>query len=298
MRNPKHPKKVESFSKQKKLFAKKMSQSEEVARTKFILLIAANTIDATIGKGCTADISSMRHMFEKLSQEMNFNFIELIVQGEDYGKDNILGAIDMLTPGNNDIVVFYYSGHGFSYEKDASKKYPQVDLRSHPASDKIDVINAHTENLADLFEIVKRRGARLNIVIGDCCNSLIEFKRKVKGGSAALRKEKQEPVIINKETCEVLFCDYTASILVASAGKGEYAVSDDKLGSLFTYNLSKSLKMLMKKDVDKSAGLPWGTLLEETTDKTLDLSKTYDIGNGVAGNQKAIYNIEFRETLY
>lgn len=54
----------------------------------------------------------------------------------------------------------------------------------------------------------------------------------------------------------------------------------------------------MKKDVDKSAGLPWGKLLEETTDKTLDLSKTYDIGNGVAGNQKAIYNIEFRETLY
>lgn len=298
MGNQKPPGNVESFSEQKKLFVEKISQSEEVARTKLILLIAANTKDPTIGKGCKADIDSVRHIFEKLSVEMKFSFIELIIQDEDYGKENILGAIDLLTPGNNDIVVFYYSGHGFSYEKDASKKYPQVDLRSHPASDKIDVINAHTENLADLFEIIKRRGARLNIVIGDCCNSLIEFKRKFKGGVAALRNEKKEPVVINKDTCEVLFCDYTASILVASAGKGEYAVSDDKLGSLFTYNFSKSLKMLMKKDVDKGAGLPWGKLLEETADKTLDLSKTYDIGDGVTGNQKAIYNIEFRETLY
>ena len=289
---------IKSYAEQKKLFIKTISQTEEVVRTKFILLIAANTLDPTIGKGCTEDTESVRHMFKKLSEEMNFNFIELIVQGEDYGKENILGAIDMLTPGSNDIVVFYYSGHGFSYEKDAAKKYPQVDLRSHPSSDKIDVVNAHTENLADVFELVKRRGARLNIVIGDCCNSLIDFKRNYKGGSEALKNEIKEPVVINKETCEALFCDYTASILVASAGKGEYAVSDDKLGSLFTYNFSKSLKGLMKRNVDKSQGLPWSKLLEETTDKTLDLSKTYDIGNGVPGNQKAIYKIDFRETLY
>ncbi|MEO5997846.1 MAG: caspase family protein [Chitinophagaceae bacterium] len=298
MENLKPAGNVKSFTEQKRLFAKKISRSEEVSRTKFILVIAANTIDPTIGKGCAVDIDSIREMFRKLSGKMNFNFIELIIQGVDYGKENILGAIDMITPGNNDIVVFYYSGHGFSYKMDTSKKYPQVDLRSHPASDKIDVINAHTENLADLFELVKRRGARLNIVIGDCCNSLIKFKRKFKGGIEALKNEKKAPVVINKKSCEVLFCDYTASILVAAAGKGEYAVSDDALGSLFTYSFSKSLKLLMKKNVDKSGGLPWGKLLEETTGIAQDLSKTYDIGNGVAGNQKAIYNIEFRETLY
>lgn len=289
---------IKSFSAQKKLFAELMSKPEKIARTKFILLIVANTLDPTIGKGCKQDIDAVRHLFEKLSVEMEFNYIELIIQGEDYGKENILGAINMLTPGSNDIVVFYYSGHGFSYEKDAAKKYPQIDLRPYLASDKIDVINAHTENLADLFELIKSKGARLNIVIGDCCNSLIEFKRKFIGGSDALRNEKKEPVIINKASCETLFCDYTASILVASASKGEYAVSDDKLGSLFTYNLSKSLKMLMKKDLDKSAGLPWKKLLEETANKTQELSKTYDIGNGVPGNQKAIYIIKFRETLY
>ena len=95
-----------------------------------------------------------------------------------------------------------------------------------------------------------------------------------------------------------MFCNYTASILVAAADKGEYAVSDDKLGSLFTFNFSKSLKKMMKTDMDKSEGLPWGKLLEETKSKTLDLSKTYDIGGGVAGNQKAIFIIEAKKTMY
>lgn len=289
---------IASFSEQKKRFVEKLSKPESVARTKLILLIAANTIDATIGNGCKEDMNSMRELFTKLSLEMDFNFIELIIQGEDYGKENILGAIDLLTPGNNDIVVFYYSGHGFSYEKDAEKKYPQIDLRSHPASDKIDVVNAHTENLSDIFELIKQKGARLNIVIGDCCNNLIDFKRKSKGGNSALLKEKKEPVIINKKSGEALFCDYTASILVAAASKGEYAVSDDDLGSLFTYNFSESLKRIMKNDIDKNVGLPWGMLLEETTDKAFDLSKTYDTGGGVPGNQKAIYNIESKKTLY
>lgn len=289
---------IKSFSGQQKLFTKKVKQSDADARTRFFLLIVANTIDPIIGNCCMTDIKLVRQMFKKLSVEMDFKFIELIVQGKDYGKENILGAIDMLTPGSNDIVLFYYSGHGFSYEKDTAKKFPQLDLRSYPASDKIDVVHANTENLSDLFKVIERKGARLNIVIGDCCNSLIEFKRKFKGGIPALKNEKKEPVVINKKSCEVLFCDYTASILVASAGKGEYAVSDNSLGSIFTYNFSKRLKNLMRNELDKSTGLPWGKLLEETTDQTVDLSKTYDIGGGVAGYQKAIYKIDSRETLY
>lgn len=290
--------KINSFSKQSKDLVQKMAIKEAVVRTKFILLIVANTLDSTIGKGCQEDIDSIRQIFKKLCSEMDFNFIELIVQGVDYSQDNIISAINLLEPGSNDVVIFYYSGHGFSYEKDASKNFPQVDMRPHPASDKIDFINAHTQNLDDLFLLVKSRGARLNIVIGDCCNSLIEFKRKYKGGSDDLLLEKKKPVVINKQACEALFCDYTASILVAAADKGQYAVSDEKLGSLFTYNLCKTLKRIMKNDLDRSIGIPWKKLLEDASNETLELSQTYDIGGGVPGNQKAIFNIEYRASLY
>lgn len=289
---------VPAFAQQKAAFVEQLNKSEDVIKTKLILLVVANTLDPTIGKGCIEDTKSIRNMFSELSAHMDFKFLELLVQGKDYKKENILEAINLLTPGTNDIVVFYYSGHGFSYEKDESKRYPQVDLRSLPASDKIDVINANTENLAELFELVKSRGARLNIVIGDCCNSFIQFKRMAKGGDTSIKQAARPTMAVNKKMGEKLFCDYTASILVAAADKGEYAVSDPEIGSLFTFNFTDNLKLLINKTVDEDEGLPWQKLLEETQEKTLKLSKTYDIGDGVPGNQKAIFDIKFRKNLY
>ncbi len=291
-------KSIPSFEVQKKKFTGKMNQVEKVVKTKLILVIVANTIDPEIGKGCIEDIKSIRHMFEELSAHMEFNFLELLVQGADYSKQNILDAIEILTPGNNDIVVFYYSGHGFSYKKDAQKRFPQVDLRSHPASSRIAVINANTQNLADIFELIKSRGARLNIVIGDCCNSLIKFKRVFKGGDESIRLAKRPKMIVNKKMAEKMFCDYTASILVAAADKGEYAITDPELGSIFTFNFTNNLKLLINQSIDANEGLPWKKLLEETKEKTFHLSKTYDIGGGVPGNQKAIFDIHSTDNLY
>lgn len=288
----------DSFALLKKNFTDKINQVEKIVRTKLILVIVANTIDPEIGKGCREDIKSIRHMFQKLSHHMKFNFLELVVMEADYSKKNVQDAIDALTPGSNDIVVFYYSGHGFSYKKEKEKRFPQVDLRSHPASNKIAVINENTHNLMEVFEMVKSKGARLNIVIGDCCNSTIKFKRNFKGGDDKLRLTKRRPVIINKKMCETLFCDYTASILVAAADKGQFAVSDEKLGSLFTFNFTNNLKILMNKAVDEQNGLPWNKLLQETQEKTFTLSKTYDIGNGKPGNQKAIFDIHLKQSLY
>ena len=288
---------IQPFEVQKTTFVDEINKAEKSSKTKLILIIVANTIDPEIGKGCAKDIKSIHHMFRELSEFMEFNFLQLLVQGADYSKENILDAIALLTPGVNDIVVFYYSGHGFGYEEDAKKRFPQVDLRSHPASDRIAVVNANTQNLADIFDLVKARGARLNIVIGDCCNSLIKFKRDLKGGDDSIRLAIRPAMVINKKMAEKLFCNHTASILVAAADKGEYAISDPELGSIFTFNFTHNFKLLINKTVDPTEGLPWKKLLEETQKKTFDLSKTYDIGRGVAGNQKAIFHIHALENL-
>ncbi|MBS1511904.1 MAG: caspase family protein [Bacteroidetes bacterium] len=287
-----------SFNEQKKLFATRMQQEEKVVRTKLMLIVVANTLDKHIGNGCKEDIKSIRGLFAELSKEMDFNFMELVVKAEDYSKENILGAIDMLTPGPNDIVVFYYSGHGFSYDKEKDKKFAQVDLRSHPSVDKIEIVNENTENLAEIFEMVKSKGARLNIVIGDCCNTKIQFERDVKATDANLHIGERPVLKVNKKTTEALFCDLTASILAGAADKGQFAISDDKIGSLFTYNFTNHLKQHLSNDLDESKGIPWQKLLEETQDKTLSQSKGYDIGEGKPGHQKPIFDIAFRRSLY
>lgn len=290
----------DSLSEQKKGFVQDMHADQKHIQTKLILVIVANTNDPKIGKGCEVDIGTIHHMFEELSKQMNFNFIDLVIKGSDYGKENVLKTIDTIDPGPNDIVVFYYSGHGFSYEKDKAVKYPQIDLRTDPANTEKDFIDHNTENLSDIFIRVKGRGARLNIVIGDCCNTSIEYPRAFTGGDEKERKAIPPQVEVDKKMCEALFCDLTASILVGAAEKGQYAISDDILGSIFTHNFANLLKILMSKSVDKAIfnGVPWDKLLNETKEKTLALSKTYDIGDGKPGYQEAIIEIESRVSLY
>ncbi|MBL7748541.1 MAG: caspase family protein [Chitinophagaceae bacterium] len=289
---------TETFSARRKQFATRLKTVEKKPTTKLILLIIANTKDPDIGKGCRQDIRSIRQMFKKLSVHMQFPFVEFVVMGKDYSRQNVQLAMDAVKPDDNDVVVVYYTGHGFSFKKDKEKRYPQVDLRPPFSPNKISVINENTQNLADLFEAVKAKGARLNIVIGDCCNNRIQFTRNFKGGDENVRARKRPRMVINKEMCETLFCDYTASILVAAADKGQFAVSDDKLGSIFTFTFTNNLKTLMNKSVDRSNALPWTKLLEETKKETLVLSKTYEVEDGKQGNQKAIFDIQSKKFLY
>jgi Caspase domain len=287
-----------TFLQKKKVFIKKQGAPEKVPVTKLILVIVANTHDPVIGKGCRIDIKSIRQMFKKLCHHMKFEFIELLVMGAHYSKKNVTDAIDSLKPDDNDVVVFYYSGHGFSYRKERDKRFPQIDLRSNPASNKIAVINENTRNLMELFKTVKRKGARFNIVIGDCCNNTIRFTRNFKTDDDTLKLMKRKRMAIDKEMCNHLFCDYTGSILVAAADKGQFAVSDFKLGSLFTLNFTNGLKILIGKSMNEEKGLPWKKMLEETRRKTLALSMKFDIGNGKPGNQRAIFNILSMKTLH
>lgn len=289
---------TKNFSSRRKQFATELKTVEKKPTTKLILLIIANTKDPDIGKGCRQDIRSIRQMFKKLSTHMEFPFVEFVVMGKDYSRQNVQLAMDAVKPDDNDVVVVYYTGHGFSFKKDKERRYPQVDLRPPFSPNKISVINENTQNLADLFETVKSKGARLNIVIGDCCNNRIQFTRNFKGGDENVRTKKRPRMIINKEMCETLFCDYTASILIAAADKGQFAVSDDKLGSIFTFTFTNNLKILMNKSVDRSSGLPWTKLLEETKKETLVLSKTYEVEDGKQGNQRAIFDIHSKEFLY
>jgi len=70
------------------------------------------------------------------------------------------------------------------------------------------------------------------------------------------------------------FLYYTTSILVAAVEKGEYAISDEEIGSIFTFNFTNNLKILINKSVDSENGMPWTKLLVKTQAETYELSKT------------------------
>jgi hypothetical protein len=261
---------------------------------KLILIVVANTHDPEIAKGCEADVRSIRNIFKHLCEHTHYVFCEIVISGKDYSRKNIFAAIDALEPLDNDVTIFYYSGHGFSYEKDPSKIFPQIDLRPHSVNNKINFIESHTENLMVMLHLLRLRGGRVNIVIGDCCNSGIQFKRVLESSRVIDIVEDLLPPV-SKTMSKKLFSEGAVSILVAAAKRGEYAVSDAKLGSLFTYSFTRALAKLLSKEPEADSYLPWHRLLEETREHAFKLSQTYDIGGGKPGHQEAIFEIMFEK---
>jgi Caspase domain len=239
----------------------------------FYYISVANTLDSAIGAGCKKDLANVSPLLKRIPFELDLPIKEITILGATFSKQTILNAINSIQPKKQDIVVFYYSGHGFSYKDDDKVKFPQLDWRSNPPINDEKTIRASTRNIGDVFEMIKSKGARLNLVISDCCNTEVDFYRKWPNPIQVTR----EPAIApNRIEMANLFLNRRANILLSAADKEQYAVVDDFLGSLFTYQFS-----------DKLIAALWG--------KATNVSKAYDCSltdKSKACYQQPIFKIE------
>ena len=95
------------------------------------LIAVIDSDDKIIGERCSTDLNAVTETFEDLAGWLFIKWEEpKIIMGDDFSKSSVNDAIDnWLTdqhPDENDIVIFYYSGHGFRYPNDASNFPPYV----------------------------------------------------------------------------------------------------------------------------------------------------------------------------
>ncbi len=277
-------------------FKQSMLEDRTVKQPRLILIVMANTHDALLNKGCVKDAKAVKKVFKAICRHIHYDLCPIEISGPHYHRDHLGQAIDnIVLRTENDVVLFYYSGHGFSYEKERHRKYPQVDMR--PPHDqvqynKIDFIEKHTQNLAVILNIMRFRGARITIAIGDCCNTNIPFKRPA-------NSEKDMNVVkgimppVSKSLTKKLFTDptYAVSIMVSSSQHGQPAVTDPAIGSIFTHHFIRALANTITHQPEGSQYLPWLKLFKQTATRAFKESKGYDIGGGKQGNQKAVFEV-------
>lgn len=275
---------------------KSSMRERAVLQPRLVLITMANTHDALLNKACSKDANSIKKVFAKICKHIHFDFCDIEISGENYHRKNLKKAISSIVLHSaDDVTVFYYSGHGFSYEKDRKRKYPQIDMRAHddqPRDNKISFIEKYTENLAVILNVIRFKGARINIAIADCCNSTIPFKRPADS-------EKEMNVVKgimphkSKVLSKKLFNDEKSavSILVAATKQGQYAVSDNKVGSVFTRHFARTLETAITDQTKAGPYIPWLKLLNTTADRAFTDSRSYDIGDGKAGKQNAVFEI-------
>lgn len=254
--------------------------------TRLFLLIVANTDDISIGPTCVVDKDATYKTFSQLAEFMQIKFMPKVIFGKDFTKVNVDNAINAINPNPEDIIVFYYSGHGFAYTTD-NHVFPYLDLRDKAFQN---FGGEFTLNMEDIYKRIKSKGARLNLVLSDCCNADPSQSNTISTDVATTRTSS---IGWNMENCKALFMDASPiSVLMTAASKGELSAGNST-GGIFTFNFRESLE----KSIGHFANnVSWQQLLTSAQQQTVTKAqRTWcDKEKKIVCKQKPTYTLEKR----
>jgi hypothetical protein len=235
--------------------------TNEYKPSRLHLVLIANTLDPTIGMGCTTDETNLRNEFRQIAGALNVSYQEYIVDGNAFSKERVQATLNSVSPGKNDIVVFIYRGHGFRW-KNQTTDWPQMDLRT---SSYAQITENSSMNLADVYSTLKSKGARLNIILGDCCNSEINASSVTANNFLTFQVDNNSDV--NK--LKKLFLGTNGIILSSAAQKGEVSWNTPQ-GGLYSMSFLQAVREQIS--YLSSETCTWDNILNKTI--TLARSKS------------------------
>ncbi len=246
--------------------------------------ILADFFDENIGAGCMEDQKKLIQFYTTVASRLKIRLDTVTIANNRYNRKGVQMALDSLKPGIDDIVVFHYTGHGFNRD-DPSDPYPNLFLMPYSdrpvffdtltkgkAKEKEEALRNATLSIQEIYKVIVSKGARLNCVFSDCCNTDYNLHNvpMIDDG-----KTKRGFLTLYPDYCKKLFIDERVSFLATATKKGEQAASNDRIGSLYTDNylqiLGKYLTPAYNGSVDD---VNWNSVLINTVDMTKQKAPT------------------------
>lgn len=214
---------------------------------KLHVLMAADTYDPGIGKSVGQDMDDITNLFQKAARELNIQYDIKKVYGDTFDKNNIVKQLNSWNIKPNDVIVFYYSGHGYN-NVNRSNKFPSMSL------------DGEDLDLSELHRVIQGKGARLTITIGDMCNSIPRSRE-------GTRSEESIPFksgfLFDEDKLRTLFVDSRGSLISASSQKGEWSFCmSNANGTLGNGHFTNAFINSFTKEVSKvnTTRSSWSTL--------------------------------------
>lgn len=206
--------------------------------------VVANTLVSDIGAASRVDYRRVTSEMKGVASRIDMNYKEYRVSGQDFSKATLVQKLSELQPGPNDVVFFLYTGHGFRFDNQVDK-YPMFAMVTN---DYVNVMDGNYVALSDVNNAIVQKGARLNIVMSDCCNSLYGAPTPLPLGVNTL--ESRGNANLSTERLKELFLNQQGNILSTASSPGEVSWCSQSGGGFvcsFLDAFRKSINLLSDK---------------------------------------------------
>ena len=189
-----------------------------------------------------ADMSNMYKFWGDIANRIGYEYIPQKCSPSTFTASNVNAKIQGLSVGHNDIVVFYYSGHGYNDESDI---WPTLNLK--------DKNYRQIEIMKKLKQVAYN--AKLILCIADCCNKQHTSSYDFTSAYDAME---------DNNSLVKLFRGFKGkkSIMMSASKQGQYSWSDLRYGAMYGNALRQVIYRL------NSANPTWDVVLNDVANLT------------------------------
>lgn len=213
-----------------------------------ISVIVADTQDDSIGDSTVADLYKMQSLMSKIAKNTDLNLRQITIIDFNAVPKKMLENLNALKVNEDDVVIFYFSGHGYRTPSKGESIWPNLyfSLRDE---------GVEYEKVVNLLQNKK---PRLLITMADVCNNVISERSAPYLVRALFRRVDSTDAA--SENYRRLFLETNGLIRVTSAKIGEFAWAT-QIGGLFTVAFIKS----MESEVSSTVPADWGSILDRAS---------------------------------
>lgn len=237
-----------------------VSMTSFAAPVKIYPIVFCNTLDKKIGKSCLSDKERFSTELAAIQAAIGCDDVDWsnIYEGTECSKENLEAVLEDLSCTDNDVIFFYYSGHGARSSKTADSEWmPQLCLK-YESYDEDKFVSAK-----EVFDTLKAKNPRLLIFLTDCCNDKKEW---VSHKSLIDEAEEIEVESMDVKALKKLFYDSKGTVAATSSKVGQTSGGVDR-GGLFSLAFWSEMYRISQSQAGPD--ISWESLMNATIQRTL-----------------------------
>lgn len=220
------------------------------------LLVFADTEDPGLSSPNIANTAYLQTLAQEICTNLKLANKMVVYKGPAFEAANCDQVLADFGPGPDDIVFFYFMGHGWN---NTQTDTPMLLFRAKGQSPSA----VNSRNLSGIFEKLQKKGARLTLAFAESCNSALNDRSRARGITSRIANASD----VSTEQLRNLFLRSQMSVLLHACKRGQKSNSSEDGGWFFGSFLESYRYAVSTRNPEPAS---WEALLTNSARATAD----------------------------